>query len=177
MSEAEEILSRLESRGPSFRMAFCLAISGLTILVVANKFVGAPDVIRTKIMQVMDGTSSVGSIGVYNGKAIFGTTNSKTGLVSIGEGIIGTGVVVLSGANTKDIIRLSSTKSGGASVSIYNSSGTEIANASPNITNAGSVFIQSSTGTLVGEVNGDKTNGGAIILHDANGTEIARVHN
>lgn len=177
MSEAEEIISRLESKDPSFRIAFCLALSGLTVLVIANRVIGAPDVIRTKSMQVMDGTTNVGSIGIFSGKVVLGTTNSKTSLVSIGEGVTGTGVLVLTGSNTKDLVRLSSTKSGGASVSVYSSKGIEIANASPNIANAGSLFIQSSTGTLIGEVNGDKTNGGAIILHDANGTETARVHN
>ena len=170
-------LCRLEAKGPSFRMAFCLALSGLAILVVANKVVSVPDVIRTKSMQVMDGTANVASIAIYDRKAIFGSTNGTRSLVSIGEGTTGTGVVVLTGATGKDLIRLTSTKSGGGSVSVYSSDGTEIGNASPNITNTGSLFIQSTAGKLVGEINGDKANGGAIILHDANGTETARVHN
>ncbi len=176
MSEAEEILSRLESRSRSYRMAFCLAISGLAVLVVANRLVTVPNVIRAKSFEVLNGAKSVASISIVNHKVVFGTTDGKTSLVSVGQGVAETGVIVLSGATGKDIVRLTATKALGGSVSVYDSNDVEIANASPNVSNSGSLFIQAS-GTLIGEINGDKQNGGAILTHDAKGVETGRVHN
>ena len=177
MSDAEVILSRIESKDRSHRLAFCLALSSLAVLVVASKVANAPDLIRTKSMQVMDGTALAASIGVFNHKVIFGVYNGSNPLVSSGEGPSGAGVLVMSGATGKDLIRLASTTSGGGSLGVHGADGVEVANASPNVTSSGSVFIQSQTGKLVGEVNGDKLNGGAIIVHDSNGTETGRVRN
>ena len=177
MSDTEIILSRIESKNRSYRLAFCLALTSLAVLVVASKVASAPDLIRTKSMQVMDGTAMTASIGVFNHKVIFGAYNGANPLVSSGEGPTGSGVLVMSGATGKDLIRLSSTTSGGGSLGVYGADGVEVANASPNVTSSGSVFVQSSTGKLVGEVNGDKLNGGAIIVHDSNGTETGRVKN
>ena len=180
MSEAEEILTRLESRNRSFRLAFCLAMSGLAVLVVANKINRVPDVIRAKTFRVNDNGKILASVGLLDGKIIFGTNDGKMSLVSIGQSSIDTGAVVLSSAKdgnaNHDLVRLSGNKTGSATVSVYDSKGTEIANGSPNVNQSGSLFIQNSDGTLIGEINGDKLNGGAIITHDAKGTETARVH-
>ena len=158
-------------------MTFCLAISGLAVLVVANRMTAVPDVIRAKTFEVVNDGKSVASIGLFDHKAVFGTSDGKTGLVSIGQGVTGTGVIVLSSANGKDLVRLSSTKSLGGSVSVYEPNGVEVANASPNVSNSGSLFLQASNGTLIGEINGDKLNGGAIVTHDASGKETGRVRN
>jgi hypothetical protein len=177
MTEAELLLTRLESNNKSYRTAFCLALSGLTVLVVAGITSPPPDVMRTKKMNVIDGNHAVLTLSVSNGKIVFGSSNGTASLVSIGEGSTNTGVMVLTGASGKDLIRLAATKGGGGSLGVYGADGVEIDNASPNITQSGSLFIQSANGSLFGEINGDKQNGGAIIVHNASGTEIGRVHN
>ena len=177
MSEAEALLTRLESKNRSYRASFCLALSGLTVLVVAGIANPPPDVIRTKKMVVMDGNNAVLTLSVLDGKIVFGTSYGTKNLVSVGEGTTNTGVMVLSGATNKDLIRLGTTKGGGGSIGVNGADGVEVDNASPNITQSGSLFIQSSTGALFGEINGDKQNGGAIVVHNASGAEIARVHN
>jgi|SRR5579862_2337297 len=178
MSEAEEILARLECGRRSFRAAFCVGVAGLATLVAAYAGKGVADVIRTKGMHVIgaDGTSILGVAAVVNHKVAVGTVKSGNNLVSAGEGATGQGVIALSAPNGATVVRLDTMKNGGGSFSINGPDGREIANASPNTTNAGSVFIENSSGTLIGEINGDKVNGGVIAVHDASGKETARVH-
>ncbi|MFI5385323.1 MAG: hypothetical protein ACHQ50_04295 [Fimbriimonadales bacterium] len=178
MSEAEEILARLESKGRSFRGAFCLALAGLATLVAAYASRGFPDVIRTKAMNVLagDGKGVAGAVAAVNHRIAFGTVKGSNTLISIGEGSTGEGVIVLSGAGGKDVVRLSTVKNGGGSIGINGPDGVEIANASPNITSAGSLFIDNAAGSLISEINGDKLNGGVIAVRDAQGKETARVH-
>jgi len=176
MSEAEVILSRLESKGRSYRGAFCLALAGLATMVAANIRWSVPDVIRTKTMNVLGEGGVVAVIGINDHKVVVGTTKGSTSLVSAGEGATGAGVIALSGATGKDVVRLCTVKSGAGSVGVNGPDGVEIANASPNVTEAGSLYIDNVKGSLIGEMNGDKVNGGAIILHNAQGAETARVH-
>jgi len=70
MSEAEEILSRVESRSKSFRATFSLALAGMSILVIAKTVNFVPDVIRAKSFQVLDGATAAAVIGVTNNKII-----------------------------------------------------------------------------------------------------------
>jgi hypothetical protein len=176
LSEAELILSKLEAKNRSYRLAFLCALAGLTTMVAANVKWGIDSVIRGKSMSVLSGTATVGIVAINDHKVVLGTMKGPDSLVSAGEGATGAGIVVLSGPNQKKVINLSIVKNGGGSVGINGPDGTEIANASPNVSNVGSLFIDNAAGTLIGEINGDKINGGAIVLHDSTGKEIARVH-
>jgi hypothetical protein len=176
VNEAEVILSRLESKSRSYRGAFCLAIGGLATLVAANAKWGAQDLIQCKGLAAVSDGSVVSSLGVYNGKIVFGVEKGTLSTVSMGEGVNQAGVVSISGSQAKEVVRIATTKGGGGSLSINSPTGSEVGNASPNVNSDGSLFIDNVAGKLVGEINGDKSSNGAIVVHDSMGKETARVH-
>ena len=176
MSEAEEILSRLESGTRSYRWSFCFAIAGLAMLTVANVKWGVPAIIRTKAMEVVDDHGQVlGFAKTRRGESLIATLKGSKDLAVIGKGNAGAGGLALCGPTGEPVISMGDTNDSGGHLLLKGASGKEILNFRPNDSSTGSINIDNSAGSEIGGINGDKQNGGVIIVKDSVGKETARI--